>query len=319
MSAAPSGGTTAVRFGAPEVGLLATVSLVWGAAYVFIREGLELGAAPILFASVRYVLTAACFAAIAVLRRESFPERRAFAISAGIGGTLIVGIYGGLLYWGEQYTTGGYAAVLASTAPLLTVGFSYLLLASERLGRGGLVGMGVGFVGAALLVVPQLEGSPIGSWEGPLFIVGAMTSVAIGTVLLRRVGRGRQGLWQLATQFAVAGGLLGAAAAIVPVPERLPWSTDLDATLGALVALSSVLGYFVYFTLHHRVGPIRANLVAYLAPVVGVAIGSGLFGEPITLWELGGVAVVLLGVTLVLRDTARRVEREAPAAAPART
>ena len=319
MAVARPGEESAVHFGAPEVGLLATVSLVWGAAYVFIRQGLELGAAPILFAGVRYLLTALCFAAIAVLRRESFPDRRAFAISAGVGGTLIVGIYGGLLYWGEQYTTGGYAAVLASTAPLLTVGFSYLLLRSERLGRGGLLGMGVGFVGAALLVIPEIDGSPIGSWQGPLFIIGAMCSVAVGTVLLRRVGRGRQGLWQLATQFAVAGGLLGVAAAVVPTPERLPWSTDLDATLGALVALSSVLGYFVYFTLHHRVGPIRANLVAYLAPVVGVAIGSGIFGEPVTLWEVGGVAVVLLGVTLVLRDSARRATAAPAASAAART
>ena len=306
MGSTPVDAKTAppLRFGAAETALLATVSVVWGAAYVFIRYGIEVGASPLLYAAARYLLTAVAFAAIAAVRRDALPDRRAFLVSAGIGGVLIVGLYGGLLYWGEQYTTGGYAAVLASCAPLMTVGMGYLLLASERLGPRGLLGMGVGFAGALVLVGPEILGSPVGSWQGPLFVLAAMLSMTFGSVLLRRVGRGPQGIWQLATQFGVAGGLLSAASALVPVPERLPWSTDLVATLAALVALSSVLGYFVYFTLHHRVGPIRANLVAYIVPVVGVAIGSGLYGETFTVWELAGVAIVLAGVTLVLRDSA---------------
>jgi len=79
------------------------------------------------------------------------------------------------------------------------------------------------------------------------------------------------------------------------------------------VAFSSVVGYFSYFALHHRVGPVRANIVAYLAPLVGVAVGTGLYGEPITIWEIAGVAVVLAGVTLVLLDSARRARASAPA------
>jgi len=299
-------------FGAPEVGLLAMTALVWGAAYVFIREGILFGAAPLAFAAVRYALSAVAFVALAALRREAFPARRDLGISLAIGGVLIIGLYGGLLYWGEQYVTGGYAAVLASTAPLMTVGVGYSLLSSERLGLRGLFGMAVGFAGTAVLVLPELEGSPIGGWQGPLYILAAMGCTATGTVVLRRVGRGPQGLWQIGSQFAMAAVLLGVATFALPVGRALPGTSVVLGSLAALVLLASVVGYFGYFSLHHRVGPVRANLVAYLVPLVGVGIGSGFFGEPVTLWEIGGVGIVLVGVSLVLWESSRRARAGRP-------
>ncbi|MGI0071688.1 MAG: DMT family transporter [Thermoplasmata archaeon] len=294
------------RFGPAEVALLVVVSVVWGAAFVFIRQGIVLGASPLAFAAVRYALSAVAFVALAAGRREPFPTRRTLLLSAGIGGTLIIGLYGGFLYWGEQFTTGGYAAVVASTVPLLTVAFGFSLLAAERLGPRGLVGMVVGFAGAAVIVLPQLEGSSLGSWQGPVFLLGAMVSTALGTVLLRRAAVGRQGLWQIGAQFAVAGTLLGVATLALPISKSLPLTTGVLGALAFLVGLSSLVGYFAYFALHHRVGPVRANLVTYLAPLVGVAIGSGAFGEPVTAGEVLGVGIVLAGVGLVLWDSARR-------------
>ncbi|MGP8067725.1 MAG: DMT family transporter [Thermoplasmata archaeon] len=63
--------------------------------------------------------------------------------------------------------------------------------------------------------------------------------------------------------------------------------------------LSSLLGYVVYFRLHHQIGPGRANLVTYLLPLVGIGLGSGLYGEAITVWEVGGFLLVVTGLSLV--------------------
>jgi probable blue pigment (indigoidine) exporter len=289
------------RASAGDLGLLVVLSVLWGAAYIFIREGIVLGAAPILFAAVRYAFSAAAFFLLAIARREAFPSRRAITVSLTIGGLLVIGLYGGLLYWGEQFTTGGYASVLASTAPILTVVFAFALLPAERLSPLGLVGILIGFAGVIVLVVPQLAGSAVGTWPGPAYVVGAFVSAAIGSVLLRRWGAGPQGLWQIGGQFIAAAALLGLAALVLPVPEALPGTVGVWGSLAALVLLSSTGGYFVYFRLHHRVGPILANSVAYLIPLVGIGIGSGFFGEPVTGFEVAGFLIVIVGVTLVLR------------------
>jgi drug/metabolite transporter (DMT)-like permease len=288
-----------------DVVLLVVCGGVWGVAYVFIREGIVLGASPLVFAAVRYALSAVAFVAIAALRRERWPTARGFVVSAAVGGVLVIGLYGGFLYWGEQYTAGGYASVFSTSAPILTVAFAYFLLPNERLGARSLAGLAVGLVGVVLLVAPTLTGGPAGGWNGPAFILAAFVTTALGTVLLRRYGGGRQSLWQIGGQFAVAAGLLGAASAALPVPEALPLREGVWAALAALVALSSVVGYFAYFVLHHRVGPVRANSVTYLVPLVGVATGSGLFGEPVTPWEVAGFLVVIAGLTLIVRDSSR--------------
>jgi drug/metabolite transporter (DMT)-like permease len=281
-----------MRIGTFDFLLLLGLAVLWGSAYIFIREGIVLGASPILYASVRYLFSAVGFAAIALVRRESFPARRPLLIS---------GFYGGLLYWGEQYTTGGYAAVLSSTAPILTVLFAYFVLPNERLSSLAIAGIVLGFAGTVVLVAPTLLGGLGGTAIGPLFVIGAFVSTAIGSVVLRRFGGGRQGLWQLGAQFAVGGLLLAALASALPYPEVLPETLPVLGGLAALVVFSSLMGYFVYYLLHHRIGPIRANSVTYLLPLVAVGIGSGLFGEPVTVWEIAGFAIVVSGVTLVLR------------------
>jgi probable blue pigment (indigoidine) exporter len=302
----------APRLSNQDIGLLVLLAFLWGSAFVFIRQGIALGAAPLPFAAVRYGLSAVAFFAIAAARREGVPNRATLLVSALVGGVLVIGLYGGFLYWGEQYTTGGYAAVLASTGPIFTVVVAYAILPAERLSWRALAGIAIGFAGVVALVAPQLSGSAVGTWPGPEFVILALLSTALGTVLLRRFGGGRQGLWQIGTQFGVATLLLGAAALLLPFPRALPLSEGVVATLVALVLLASVGGYFVYFLLHHRVGPVRANIVAYLAPLVGVGVGSGFFGEPVTVWEIVGFVVVVTGVTLVIWDRSR-AESEATA------
>jgi drug/metabolite transporter (DMT)-like permease len=292
-----------------DIGLLAVVGLVWGLAYIFIREGVVLGASPLLFAAVRYLLSAAAFVAIAVARRERLPTGRSVRVSALVGGFLVIGLYGGFLYWGEQYTSGGYAAVLSTTAPILTVIVAYFLLRHEGLGPEAILGIAVAFVGVVVLVGPTLFGGPVGTWQGPAFVVSAFVSAAFGTVLLRRFGGGPQGLWQIGAQFAVGGLLLTIASFALPVSHVLPGTAGVLGSLAALVVLSSVVGYFAYFRLHHRVGPVRANAVAYLLPLIGVGVGSGYFHEPVTAWEIGGCAVVLVGMTLIVRESLRASPR----------
>ncbi|MGI0068573.1 MAG: DMT family transporter, partial [Thermoplasmata archaeon] len=296
--------TPAPRFASLDVVLLVVLGIVWGSAYIFIREGIVLGASPFPYAAVRYALSAAGFALIAVSLREKAPSRRALAISAGVGGVFVIGLYGGFLYWGEQFTTGAYASMLSTTAPILTVVVASFLLPSERLSARSLVGLALGFAGVGVLLYPQLLSGP-GGWAGPTVIIGAFLSAAIGVVLLRRYGMGRQGLWQIGAQFAVGAALLGVASVVLPGPEALPDTAGVWGSLAILVLSSSLCGYFIYYFLVHRVGPVRANAVTYLIPLSGIGFGAGLFGESIGGIEIVGVIIVLIGVAFIILGSTR--------------
>ncbi len=289
--------------GTSDLLLVVLLGVLWGAAFPVIRYGLLAGAPPLFFAAVRYALTAAVLVPIALVARSPRPAATSLWAPAVFGGLLMIGGYGGLLYLGEESTSGGLAAVLTASAPLASALFGLGLLPSERLGRWGVAGLMVGFGGVAVLVLPQLADPFASGFVGPSLVVGAVLVFALGSVLLRRTARAAPTLWTLALQFSVAGALLGAVGAGLGEPFTLGHPAMVLPSLAFLVIFPGVLGYALYFRIHHRSGPTRANLVGYVNPVTGVVVGLLVFGETVTGLELGGMALIAFGLFLLQRGS----------------
>lgn len=290
------------RTGRTDLLLIILVGMVWGSAFPVIRLGLVAGAPPLLFASVRYLLTAAALVPLALLAKSPLPSLSSFRSPALYGGLFMVGGYGGFLYLGEESTTGGLAAVLTASAALASALFAYRLLPKERFGRWGTLGLLVGFGGVGVLVLPQLV-NPISSGvEGPLFVIGAVLIFALGSVLLRRTSSASPSFWTLAVQFLVAGAALGGVAMVSGEPLDLGQNPSVLPALAYLVFLAGILGYTLYFRVHHTSGPARANVVGYVNPVSGVVVGFLLLGEAVTGFEIAGMILVALGLFLLQRE-----------------
>ncbi|MGP8072523.1 MAG: DMT family transporter [Thermoplasmata archaeon] len=278
--------------------LLVVLGLIWGSAYPVIRYGIVDGTTPLTYAAVRYAFSSVAIAAVAAASGVPRPTARSLGLSALLG-LPIVGVYGLLLYVGEATTSGNLSAILIAVAPLLTALFALGILPGERLHRLGYVGLIVGFVGVAVLVAPPPGVVLASSFWGPLEVVGAAASFAIGSVILRRQRPQGETLWGVSVQFAMATVLL---AALLPVLEPHP---ALALTTGVLLAVAylvigpSLVGYTLYFYLHHHVGPGRANVVAYVNPVAALSIGTLVFMEPFQWWELAGFGLIVVGLTLV--------------------
>jgi len=290
--------------------LLVVLGLVWGSAYPVIRYGIVIGATPVAFAASRYALSALAIAAVALATRIPRPSARALGLSAVLG-LPIVGVYGLLLYVGEQTTSGGLAAILIGVTPLLTTLFAIPALPGESLNRLGYVGLAAGFLGVLVLVAPPPGVTLASSLWGPIAVLGASASFAVGSVLLRVRRPEGETLWGVSVQFAVATGFLSGVLPLFEPHSALPLTSGVLLALVYLVLLPSVAGYALYFYLHHQVGPGRANVVAYVNPVAALSIGTLVFDEPFQVLELAGFALVAVGLTLVTQFGRR-------ASAPAR-
>jgi probable blue pigment (indigoidine) exporter len=222
------------------------------------------------------------------------------------GGLLIIGLYGSLLYLGEESTSGGLAAILAASASFWSLLFAYVLLPRERLGGVAHAGLAVGFLGVAAVVLPQLGSGPATTPLGSALVLSAVVAFAAGGVLLRRGAPSEPTLWTLAIQFAVAAALAGALGAATGETLTLGHAAQTLPALAYLVAGPSIVGYVLYFRLHHRVGPTRANLVVYVGPVAGVLVGTFAFGENVTVVEVVGMLLIVAGLYLVQRERLHR-------------
>jgi drug/metabolite transporter (DMT)-like permease len=65
--------------------------------------------------------------------------------------------------------------------------------------------------------------------------------------------------------------------------------------------LGSAITFTVYYWMLAHAPATRVALIAYTIPIVAVAVGALLFGEPVRPRVLAGGALVLAGVAIVSR------------------
>ena len=167
----------------------------------------------------------------------------------------------------------------------------------------------LGFAGI-LVVVGIWNG--VGSNEalGVMACLGAVACYGMGFPYIRRylAPRGERPLALAAGQITLA------ALQLLPFAlfDTAPSGELTPRVLGAMLALGALgtgIAYVWNFQVIERAGATMASTVTYLTPLVAIAVGASLLGEPVTLNEPLGGLVVLLGVALAqgrLRLAARR-------------
>lgn len=269
--------------------LFALLAALWGTSYVAIDVGLA-DLPPFLFGAARYDLAGAVLLAVAVATGSRLrPRTRSEWATVAVGGVFLVGLHIGALFLGQRYVSGGTAAVVLSTIPVLTPVFAWSLLGRQfglRTGVGALLGL----VGVAVIASPSSIGSPVG--VGLLFLSAA--SFAFGAVLLDRLPSSLSAATSQTWMMLVGALLLHGASAVAGESTTAPSTTGLLAFVYLAVACGAG-GYLVYFDLLRRVGSVRVSLTNYAVPVVAAVSGWALLGESLSASTLAGFALVATG------------------------
>jgi drug/metabolite transporter (DMT)-like permease len=300
-----------------NLALLAALGAVWGTAFMFISLGLR-SFSPLLLAALRFDVSGLTLLAIALaLRRGQLaPRGRRQWAAVGIAGLCNVAAYHGFLFWGQQFTTASVAAVIVGLNPVLTTVFSRALLEDERVGTRGLAGLGLGFGGIVLLATLKPGALLDARGLGELAVIAAIASWALGSVLVKRQRHGMDVFAFIAWHSFAGAAVLHGLAWGLEGGGRAAWDAGGLASLLYLAVLSSGLGFIAYFTLLERVGPIRTNVVSYLAPVGATLAAFAVLGQPFEPRAGLAYAVIALGFWLIARPAAEARRAEGGDAAP---
>jgi drug/metabolite transporter (DMT)-like permease len=220
-------------------------------------------------------------------------------VTLAVSGALLWLGGNGLVVWAEQTAHSGYAALLVSSAPLWAALIESLL--DRRLPTPLLVvALLVGLAGVGLLTLPSLAA---GSAGGPAAIAALLLAAltwSIGSILQQRRPVQVPPLVSAAYQLLL-GGVAVACAALV-AREPLPQPTA-EAWLAwaYLVVVGSLVGFTSYVQVLRLLPTPVGMTYAYVNPVIAVLLGAILLEEPISIWTLTGMALVLVGVAGVFR------------------
>jgi len=290
-----------------SVGLFVLLATAWGTAFVAIKAGLDVFP-PVLFAAIRYDVAAVLMVAYAARTSDYWlPRTRADWLTVLVEGVLLIGLYNAFLFVGQQGVTSGVAAILVATTPLLSTAFSRLILPSERLSLPNLVGVLVGLVGVGLVARPDTSLAGGGGVVPSVLILLAAVTVALGSVLVQRLGGGISSVGMVAWANVIGAAVLHAISAGLPsesVTQARLTTVGVVAVL-YLAVFASAIGYVIYFDLLERLGAVQINFVTYAVPVVAAVTGWLLLDERLAALDAAGFLVIFAGFVVLKRDALR--------------
>jgi len=272
---------------------LVITTVFWASAFAGIRAGLD-AYGPGQVALFRFLVASAALAAYAALVRMRLPERRDLP-AVFLGGLLAFAVYHVALNYGEVTVSAGSASILIATAPVFTALLAVAFL-GERLRALGWFGMGVSFLGSAMISLGEGEGLRLDPSAALILLAALSTSIYF---VLQKPYLEKYGALAFTTYAIWAGTLL----TLVYLPGLL--SEVQTAPLGTTLAMvylgvfPTAIAYITYAYAFSRLPAARAASFLYVIPVMAYVIAWLWLGEiPTSLSVVGGV-VTLAGVLLV--------------------
>jgi drug/metabolite transporter (DMT)-like permease len=291
--------------------MLIALALIWGSSFMFIKVAVrELSPSTLILGRLGLAaLALAIVVPVAIGLRETLVDLRAHWVGIVVVGAVNTAVPFWLLSWGETKVDSGLASVIQASVPIFNAVLAFAFFHEQRVSGRRLAGVGVGFVGVALLVGAQ----PHAKLLGALAVVGMATCYGAGGLLTRRYLRtARPHAVALGTSVVAA--VLVTPAGVAQAPAHIPGWKVL-ASVAVLGLLATACAYLLFFTIVAGAGADYAALVTYLVPPVALVYGAVFLGESVGVAALAGLALILGGVALGTRTPrgARRRDARVPA------
>ena len=276
--------------------LFTAMSIIWGIPYLLIKIAVEGVSVPVLvFArtaiGAAVLLPLALSSGIPTIIRKHWKQLLGFAFFEIIAAWF-------LLSDAERHLTSSMTGLLIAASPIIAAVLDRFTGGEQRLGFKRILGLGVGLSGVAVLAGPHLTS---GSAWPIVEVLLVATCYAIAPLIAARHLNDVPALPMTAI-------CLGFAALVYAAPAAATWPTQTPSTrvllaLAGLAVICTALAFIVFFALIRDIGAARALVFTYVNPAVALLAGVIVLSEPITVWNIAGLGLILTGSVLATRRT----------------
>ncbi|AXY43002.1 DMT family transporter [Halomonas sp. JS92-SW72] len=194
------------------------------------------------------------------------------------------------------------AAIIAFSMPCWALLMGWWLL-GQRITRRQWLGLACGQAGLLVLLGPTALAGGTRGLTGPLIMLGAALSWALGTVLIKK-----RGVWQSHAVVITGWQFVICAVPMIVMmvltespPPPASWQASTWLALGYHLLFSITLAQMLWFMNVNRLSVAQATISTLIIPTVGVSSAILLLGEPLSakvflalLLTLAAVAIVML-------------------------
>jgi len=281
---------------------LLLVVFVWAANYPLAKWAIG-GMNVAIFNAIRFI-TAPAVAAIIMASRSAWkPVER-----ASLRRILSTGVVAHILYqvvfmYGLSLTSAGNSAVFMATSPLWTL-FINAKLHKEKIGAAMWLGMGISLIGIVSIIIGSGREFSLGGKAIFGDLICLMSAMFWGLQSnLQKPLVADYSVFQLTFLLTAVGGI-GLSLLAIPAAVTFPWQETPWIYFAAAIASGAVsigMGNILWSNGLKRIGPGRTSNFSNLIPVLAFALAYFTLHEEVTLIQLCGVAVTMVGVGVARR------------------
>ena len=275
---------------------ISLVVLLWGLTWPVYKIALEY-TPPILLAGMRNLLGGILLMLWLLPKWSEIHWKQCWPIYL-ISTFFNIIIFNGVQTVGLQYLPSGLFSVIVYLQPVLVVFIAWLWL-KESLTIGKVVGMLIGFVGVFIVSLPGISGEI--SMIGVLLALVTGTGWALGVVYVKKTSTLVHGLWLVAIQNFIGGGLLTGTGLIVESFSSIEWTLPYVLCLLYGSVFGVTIATALYYKLMSAGESSKVSSFTFLVPLIAVIIGTLFLNEPITLTLFIGMGLILLSIYIINR------------------
>ena len=274
--------------------------LIWSTGFIVARYGMPHGP-PFQFLAIRFALSVLCFLPWIWLSRSRWPTSGVQWRHLAITGVLMhAGYLGGVWAAVKAGMGSGVSALVVGLQPVLTA--VWVSAMGTRVNARQWAGLALGLAGLVLVVSAKFGAGSAGDRVDML----NLTIVAIGLLSIT-AGTLYQKRYVATCDVRTANAVQLGAAFLVTVPlallerESMVWNGESVGAMAWSVLVLTLGGSSLLYLLIQRGAATAVTSLMYLVPPVAAVLAWVLFGEPITVVTMLGMAITAWGVSLVVR------------------
>lgn len=275
------------------IGELLLLAALWGASFLFMREGApQFGPIPLMMLRTAIAALFLLPCLLWLRQQRAVVQHWRPILIVGLTNTAIPFC---LFAYTSLFLGAGFTSILNATAPMFAALIALVWL-GQRLSKAAIAGLLIGFSGVFVLLTAR---------QGPeqsVQIVPMLCALGAASLYGFAANYSKSRLQGVPSMAIASGSQIFSALVLAPLAW---WSwpivpPDNNAWIQVLILGVACTGiaYIMYFHLLDQVGVGKAITVAYLVPVFGVLWGVLFLQESVTVVMLIGAAFILFGVGL---------------------
>lgn len=274
---------------------IAALGVIWGGTFMVVAIALQ-GFGPLTVACARTTLGAISLLMLMRVMGRPMPSERAVWGYLAVIGVLNSALPFALLSWGQQYVPSAFAGISMAALPLFVLPLAHQFT-DEKMSPRKAIGVGLGFIGAAVLIGPGAI--RIGQGIEPLAqlaCIAAALSYAVSSVLTRRCPPVDSISMAALTLVVGSVCLIPAMLVIEGVPQWSHGQAGFAIIFLGLVptAFAALLRVQVIRT----AGSVFMTLVNFQVPVWSMLFGALVLSELLPLRFFVALALILIGLLI---------------------